>query len=54
MSDAGWQDYANGLIHQGANLDKVVEEVQKQVAGLTLTLEDKNIIVNLINGDSNA
>ena len=54
MADKGWQDYVIGLIHQGATLYKIVEEVQQQAAGTILTLEDKNIIVKLINGDSNA
>jgi hypothetical protein len=54
MDDKGWQNHANSLSQQGMNLDKIVSAIQKEVKGLTLTLEDKNIIVKLINGDSNA
>lgn len=52
MASPEWQSHVKGLIHQGANVDVIIADIQGQVAGLTLTHEDKNIIVKLINGAS--
>jgi len=52
MADKGWQNHVNSLIHQGLGLDSIIDSIQTEVKGLTLTLEDKNIIVSLINGSN--